>query len=230
MNLARVQEPARSVAFTTAYPFNSMVYAARTDEGIVVIDLGWARADRALERRLKALGARPEDVRHVFLTHAHRDHIAGWQTVRRATFHLSAAEVARFQGDSAFRDVPSRVAAKARGSAGPWAGEVAVEGFSRDTAFVLGADTLRAFLVPGHTPGSAAYLFRGVLFVGDAVRWGWGRGWRGAAPVFTEDGRRSRESVRSLWERTRGLDVQWVCTAHAKCSRPDTAFLRKALR
>jgi glyoxylase-like metal-dependent hydrolase (beta-lactamase superfamily II) len=35
--------------------------------------------------------------------------------------------------------------------------------------FAVGADTVRAYVVPGHTAGSAAYLFRGVLFVGDAV-------------------------------------------------------------
>lgn len=40
--------------------------------------------------------------------------------------------------------------------------------FSKDTVFVFGRDTLHAFLVAGHTAGSTAYLFRGVLFVGDA--------------------------------------------------------------
>jgi glyoxylase-like metal-dependent hydrolase (beta-lactamase superfamily II) len=66
----------------------SLVYAARTPGGVVLVDLGWWGHERAVARALADLGAGPADVTDVFLTHAHRDHVAAWRTVRHARFHL----------------------------------------------------------------------------------------------------------------------------------------------
>lgn len=230
LNLRQVQDPPRSAAVATAYPWNSMVYVARTDSGVLVIDLGWYGADRSLRRGLRRVGAAPEEVTDVFLTHSHRDHIAGWRTVRHARFHVSAAEVPLLESDAHHPDLPSRAGERLAGNPAPWHGEVAVAPFSADTAFVLGRDTVRAFPVPGHTAGSAAYLFRGVLFVGDAVAYSYLRGFRPAFGVFTDDPARSRASMAALWERVRPHAPRWVCTAHAKCARADSAFARKAIR
>ena len=41
MNMQAVREPPYSYAAATAPPWQSMVYAARTDSGVVVVDLGW---------------------------------------------------------------------------------------------------------------------------------------------------------------------------------------------
>jgi glyoxylase-like metal-dependent hydrolase (beta-lactamase superfamily II) len=82
--------------------------------------------------------------------------------------------------------------------------------------------------MPGHTAGSAAYLFRGVLFVGDAIAYTYLWGFRLAKRAFTLDWERNRESVASLWRRVAPYRVDWVCTAHAKCARPD-ALQRKGI-
>ncbi|MDQ3389200.1 MAG: hypothetical protein M3483_06825, partial [Gemmatimonadota bacterium] len=89
---------------------------------------------------------------------------------------------------------------------------------SSDTLFTFGSDTVYAFLVPGHTNGSAAYLFRGVLFVGDALSYSTSRGLKEASTVFSADLVQSRASIISLWERVQRYDVKSVCTAHAKCT------------
>lgn len=230
LNLARVQEPPRSLAIPTAFPWNSMVYLARTDSGVVAIDLGWHGAGRSLRKGLREMGAAPEEVRQVFLTHSHRDHIGGWRAVRGARFHLARDEAPLFAGEERHGDLPSRAGERVLGRASPLAGQVRLHAFGADTAFVLGGDTLRAFLIPGHTPGSAAYLFRGVLFVGDAVAYDRVRGFHSAIRVFTHDHERSRASVASLWERVKPFPVRWVCTAHAKCAQADTAFMRRTLR
>ena len=229
-NLRRVQEPGRAVAFPTAIPWTSMVYAAKTDSGVIVVDLGWRGAGGALRRRLRSLGARPEDVTDVFLTHAHRDHIGAWRAVRGARFHVLADEAPLFEGTRRHTDLPSRAARAVLGDAGPWPGEVEVRAFSSDTLFTFGRDTVRAFAVPGHTAGSAAYLVRGVLFLGDAVARKPVVGWTGADPVFTDDARRGRESLRSLLERVQPFGARWVCNAHAKCAPLDSAFIRKVTR
>ncbi len=229
-NLRRVDDAPRAVAFPTAFPWASMVYAARTGTGVVVVDLGWSGARGALRENLRRMGATPEDVTDVFITHAHRDHIGAWREVQHAVFHVAEAEAALFDGEARHSDLPSRAGRLAFGDASPWEGEVAVRTFSRDTAFVFGADTLRAFVVPGHTPGSAAYLFRGVLFAGDAIAFSRLRGFGPPFRVFTHDVPRSRASLRELWDRLEPFDVRWVCTAHSKCAEADSALIRKTTR
>lgn len=230
MNLRQVQDPPRSLALPTAYPWNSLIYLARTDSGVVVVDLGWHGAGGALREGLARMGVTPEEVRAVFLTHSHRDHIGAWRVVRGARFHLSEAEVAYFERERRHSDLPSRAGEALLGRAAPHPEELRIHPFSADTAFAFGSDTLRAFAVPGHTPGSAAYLFRGVLFVGDAVAYDRLRGFHSALRIFTDDLPRSRASVASLWSRVEPYGVRWVCTAHAKCAVADSAFMRRALR
>jgi len=225
-NIGVLRQPG-SYAVATAPPWTSMVYAARTDSGVVLVDLGWYGADRDIRRALARLGARPEDVTDVFLTHSHRDHIGGWRTVRHARFHLSAAEVPYFADSARHGDLPSRGGEAALGNPAPWAGEVRVRPFAADTAFAFGRDTLRAFVVPGHTPGHSAYLFRRVLFMGDAFTWYRLRGLHGAEAIFTASTERSRRSVRALFDRALPLGVEWACNAHAKCLRPDSSFVRR---
>jgi glyoxylase-like metal-dependent hydrolase (beta-lactamase superfamily II) len=229
-HLAALQQPGASVAFTTAGPWRSMVYAARTDSGVVLVDMGWLGAGHRLQGKLRALGAAPADVTDVFLTHSHRDHIAAWKTVRGARFHLWAPEAPLFVGARRHRDLPSRLAWRVFGRVGPRPGQVDVRPFSGDTAFVVGSDTIRAYAVPGHTAGSAAYLFRGVLFVGDAVARKPLRGYGGADPLFSMDTRLNRRSLVALFVRVPMERVRWVCNAHAKCARPEPRFIAKVTR
>jgi hydroxyacylglutathione hydrolase len=230
LNLARIQDPPRAAAVPTAFPWESMVYAARTDGAVVVVDLGWYGSSRALRKALRRVNARPEDVTDVFLTHSHRDHIAAWRQVRQARFHLFVSEAPLFTGQARHRDLPSKVGRALLGSSSPWPGEVDVETFSRDTAFVLGHDTLRAFELPGHTAGSAAYLFRGVLFVGDALFHSALTGWNPSRRIFTANGKLNRAALGSLRVRIRPYAVRWVCTAHAKCARADSTFMEREFR
>ena len=229
-HLAGIQEPGRAVAFTTTGPWRSMVYAAKTDSGVVVVDLGWAGAGGRLRKRLAGLGVAPADVTDVFLTHSHRDHIAAWRTVRGARFHLWQPEAPLFDGRRQHADFPSRLARANAGDAGPRPGEVDVRTFAGDTLFVVGSDTVWAYTTPGHTAGSATYLFRGVLFVGDAVARKPLRGYGGADPVFSLDTRMNRQSLIGLFARVPLERVRWVCNSHAKCARPDEHFIRKVTR
>jgi glyoxylase-like metal-dependent hydrolase (beta-lactamase superfamily II) len=229
LNLDRIRT-ATVEPIASGWPWHSSMYAARTDAGVVVFDLGWYGVGRALERGLARIGARPDEVAAVFLTHSHRDHIAGWNTVRQARFYLDEAEVPLFLGRALHADLPSRAASAALRAPGPWEGELALRPFAGDTAWVLGSDTIRAFRVRGHTAGSTAYLFRGILFAGDAVHrtplTGFGR----SLPIFTDDVAEAGTSLASLFDRALPYGVEWVCTAHGKCAPPDERFLRKVLR
>jgi hydroxyacylglutathione hydrolase len=217
--LPPIHSPPASLAVTTTGPWRSMMYLGRTDAGIIVIDLGWLGAEGTLRRALDEIGAGPEDVSAVFLTHSHRDHVVGWRLIPDATFHMAAPEVVRFTGRARHRGLVPRLADWLLPTDLPEPGEVRVRGFSSDTTFVVGRDTVHAFEVPGHTAGSAAYLFRGVLFVGDALSWSRFGGLREDRRHHSDDSRLNRASVGALWDRIPAGRVEWVCTAHARCER-----------
>jgi glyoxylase-like metal-dependent hydrolase (beta-lactamase superfamily II) len=202
----------------TGGPNTSLVYVARTDSGVIAIDLGWWGHERAISRALDRLGAKPSDVTQVFLTHSHRDHVAGWPMVRRARFHLAAAEYPLFVGQAQHRGWMVRWAERLNASALPKPGELDVRTFSRDTTYLIGRDTLRAYVVPGHTAGSAAYLFRGVLFIGDAATHSRFRGFRSAKAQFSDDPMLAAENLGKLWPRLPPMRVRALCTAHAECT------------
>ena len=222
-----LEVPGASALATTNGPNASMIYAARTSAGVVVVDLGWVGADGALRDALARLGAAPRDVVAVLLTHGHRDHTGAWRAVKGATFFVGAGEAPRLRGERMPDGWIPRLADRLRPPRLPRPGEVTVRAIDADTALVFGADTVRAFPVPGHTAGSAAFLVRGVLFVGDAASAGRG-GLRPARAGYTADRARARTSLARLGREAAPYAPTLVCTAHARCA-PSTAELWRRL-
>ena len=205
-----------------------MIYLARTDSGVIAIDLGWTGAQAALERGTRRLDSKLEDVRYAFITHAHRDHIGGWPYVREAAFVVGRDEVPYFTGEAQYKGFVPSSAERVTGTPRPHADSVAVIAVGSDTAFALGADTVWALMLPGHTPGSMAYLFRGILFGGDAVNYRPMAGFQGARPEMSDNPALSRASMASLWQRVDSSRVRVICSAHAKCAT-NSADLRRRL-
>ena len=216
--IAPLQLPGASAVALTSGANTSMIYLARTTDGVLAIDLGWWGHEAALASALRDLGATPADVRHVFLTHSHRDHIGAWRTVRQARFHLAEAELSRLFGDSAHRAVIPRLVDRLNDPDLPRPGELAIATFSRDTTYLVGRDTLRAYLVSGHTAGTAVYLFRGVLFLGDAVTYSRFGGFAVAKRGYSDNRRAAADNLDKLWERLPREGVRYACTAHARCA------------
>ena len=229
-DLQLIQDPPDAAAATTTGPWASMIYAARTDSGIIVIDLGWTGSEDVLPSVLAQLDATPADVRFVFLTHAHRDHIAAWPLVRHATFVIGAAEVPAFTGAAKYSGWAARMGDELNEYPRPDPGELALLTVVADTGYVLGRDTVFAFPVPGHTAGSVAYLFRGILFGGDAINWRPGAGFQGARPEFSDSIEQNRESLRNLWQRLPLSRTAVMCSAHGKCAPADSALRERVLR
>jgi hydroxyacylglutathione hydrolase len=207
-------------------PSRSMIYIAQTSAGPIIIDLGWTGAKEALRAALKELGTDSANVAGVFITHAHRDHIAGWPVVAKAPFYMAAPERDFLFGDFQYHAWIPRTAEELRPSELPASGTLQVREFTHDTSFVVGRDTVYAFMVTGHTPGSAAYLFRGVLFAGDALSHTTLAGFRMPKARFTENPREAAANLRNLFERVGTRDVKYVCTAHAECSAYNDEFMQ----
>jgi glyoxylase-like metal-dependent hydrolase (beta-lactamase superfamily II) len=213
----------------TTGPSRSMVSMFETEAGIVIVDLGWWGAEGELRESLARMGRDSSDVAAVFLTHAHRDHIAAWPAVRGATFYLAAAEEPYLFGEAEYEGWIPRLADRLADPEHPRRDEVAVRTFAADTAMVMGGDTIHAFLVPGHTPGSTAYVLRGILFAGDAVAKLALGGFRPARSAYSDDFELAQASLRSLFDRLEGHDVRVVCTAHAQCTEYSAEFRSDAL-
>ena len=211
-----VERESAAVALTGG-PNTSMVYLARTSVGVIAIDLGWWGSRDAVKGALRDLGADANDVTDVFLTHSHRDHMGAWRLLRQSRFHVSLAEKPQLFGEEEFEGWIPRLADRLKPSGVPKPNDVSAHVFAGDTVFVFGTDTLRAYVVPGHTAGSAVYLFRGVLFLGDAATYTpWG-GYASARRGYSDDARVAATNLAALWARL-PAGVEYVCTAHARCA------------
>jgi glyoxylase-like metal-dependent hydrolase (beta-lactamase superfamily II) len=174
---------------------------------IALIDAGADEDGKALLAALTRRGRNPEDVVAVFLTHGHRDHVAGVHLLPNATAHLIASELPYLSGKTEYR--------------GPLPGLMGVEdpGFrpvalaDRDRIQV-GTRAIEVFAVPGHTVGSAAYLVDDVLFLGDAASLEADGGLRSGPWLFSDDVDRQSASVRSLARALKGRRIEKMVFAH----------------
>jgi glyoxylase-like metal-dependent hydrolase (beta-lactamase superfamily II) len=166
-------------------------YIVEEPDGLVLIDSGLPAHWGALRDHLASSGAVPGDIKAVLLTHAHPDHVGLAARVRReagAAVWIHSAEAATIAAANPARAGASTERPMARYLLRRPAAMGLVLHLARNGAFhpapvsdpevfetrstltrVPGAP--EAVPVPGHTPGSTAYVFRdhGVIFSGDAL-------------------------------------------------------------
>jgi glyoxylase-like metal-dependent hydrolase (beta-lactamase superfamily II) len=192
-----------------------------TEERLTLIDAGLPGSRRPLERYLRRIGRRIEELERIICTHGHLDHIGG---VRELA--AGGADVLIHPDDLAglevtFRDV---LRARSRGSllhyVTPHPGAT-VPVRDGDAVPVLGG--LTVLHTPGHTPGSICLWAprHRILFTGDVLQVIRGR-LTYASAVFSHDYPAARQAVSRLAE----LDPQVIALAHY---RPWTADCQATL-
>jgi glyoxylase-like metal-dependent hydrolase (beta-lactamase superfamily II) len=155
----------------------SVAYLIEGDSGMVLVDAGLPGREHAVMRRLRVLAR--DDVKLIFITHAHIDHYGSAAALRR----LTGAPIGIHH-----RDADAMACGETRvGSVRGW-GRVAwpvMRPFERllrpaptpPDVLLEDGDDLRAYGVdavvlhtPGHTPGSACLIVQGQwAFVGDLL-------------------------------------------------------------
>jgi glyoxylase-like metal-dependent hydrolase (beta-lactamase superfamily II) len=156
-----------------------------------IVDTGIASSPaEGMAPALAALGRRIEDVRWILLTHGHIDHVGGahalWElTGRKAQVVIHEADAPMLRTRRAHVD--DYLAGRGRYLGDPEgaakvaaAGNAVISGELEPTLLVRGGETLSlggdvtvsVHSIPGHTPGSVAYVVDGQrsAFVGDAVQ------------------------------------------------------------
>jgi glyoxylase-like metal-dependent hydrolase (beta-lactamase superfamily II) len=170
------------------------VYVITTDEGLVLVDGGWAipEAREVLDRSLTSIGAGYGDIKRFLVTHVHRDHYSLAVVLGRevgAEVSLGIGEkpsIEAMQHPEMLEGNPFATILNAAGA--PDVAEVWDQGrhierpdmswwqypdawFQGDHEIPVGHRTLDAVQTPGHTPGHFVFADRpaGLLFAGDHV-------------------------------------------------------------
>lgn len=156
-----------------------------------IVDTGIASSPaEGMVPALEAIGRRVEDVRWILLTHGHIDHVGGahalWElTGRRAEVVIHEADAPMLRSRRAH--VEEYLRGRGRYLNDPEgeakvtaAAEAVISGEMEPTKVLRGGETLSlggdvtvsVHPVPGHTPGSVAYVIDGrrSVFAGDAVQ------------------------------------------------------------
>ena len=156
-----------------------------------IVDTGIASSPiDGMAPAIEALGRRIEDVRWIFLTHGHIDHIGGahalWEmTGRRAQVVIHEADAPMLRSRKAHVDEYLSARGLYLGDPEGDAKQIAatqavISGEMEPTRLVRGGETISlggdvtvsVHSIPGHTPGSVAYVLDGQndVFVGDAMQ------------------------------------------------------------
>lgn len=194
----------------------SRVYLV-VDERITIIDTGSPGSGPRIVEALRALGRSPDEVETIVITHYHIDHVGGLPELQRflpARTAVHAVEAPYIVSDDPLPN-PFRHPLLARLTE-PFLlrqdpGAARVDLALRDGDELPGLGGMRIVHAPGHTAGSISIYFpeRGVLLVGDAMQYRFGRLML-PNRLFTQDMRQAAESIRKLAE----LDYDTLCFSH----------------
>jgi hydroxyacylglutathione hydrolase len=160
---------------------------------VALVDAGKDASGKAILMALARRGLTASSVAAIFLTHGHGDHTAACKVFPDAQVYALETEVA-LVGDAAKVTHPLKD------------GEVSQ----------VGDLHVEAFAVPGHTPGSAVYLARGVLFFGDSAGASKDGVMMKAVRLFSKDPAQNVASLKALEARLapRASEIKALAFAH----------------
>jgi metallo-beta-lactamase class B len=131
----------------------TIVWAITTRDGIVLVDSGQAGRTDAIVAEMQKVGLNPADVKYILLGHGHGDHFAG-AAYFQERYGTRVAAGARDWDLMHPPGAPADSASRREGRP-PRRDLVLEEG----TPVTLGEQTVRIVEIPGHTPGSVAFIF-----------------------------------------------------------------------
>ncbi len=209
-------------------------YLVDGDE-LTLIDTGLPGMTPALLKAIRNAGRKPNDLRHIAITHHHTDHTGSLAklsaTVPAAKVYVHPLDAAITQGT---KPIPGPSSESRLGKVlGPLImrmqparlDHVDIDALVEDEMEIPAAGGLKVIHSPGHTAGHVSYLKPGnggVLFVGDAADNVFGVG----TPInmFTENMEEARASIRKIAE----LEFDAACFGHGGVlkGRANIAFRR----
>lgn len=136
-------------------------YLFRTEDGLILIDGGYATTAPQILKNIRALGFEPKQVKILLSTHAHFDHAAGLAQIKRETG--AAFYASKLDGDLIARgghgDFFLKEDEKFGGDATIFEPVKPDRTLADGQKVTLGGVTLTAHLTPGHTKGCTSWTF-----------------------------------------------------------------------
>jgi glyoxylase-like metal-dependent hydrolase (beta-lactamase superfamily II) len=186
---------------------------------VILFDAGMDPEGHAIDDMLRALRATRDDVKHVFLTHGHFDHVAAAGLYRNAQVHAGTGDLAMMAHRESARPITPRLFGALIDSSSVEPNSPLDE---RRRIDVGSGKSVLTMPFPGHTPGSFLFLFDGVPFTGDSILLEGGR-LTHAMPGNSVDLAQNKVSIRSLAGLLENERVDYVCTGHMWCTAPGMA-------
>ncbi len=167
------------------------VYIIAGKKGCYLIDSGVAGSETIIEKELTQMGRSISDVKALFITHAHPDHIGGAAALKRASgcqIYASAGEaswIANIDLQFKQRPIPDFYQLVSE--------SVSPDHFlaEHDTVILEQGLTLQAISTPGHSADEISFIMDKSVFIGDSVPV------RGDIPIYV-DVQQLRNSLHKL--------------------------------
>ena len=191
---------------------------------VILVDCGNDRKAKAILDALRQMGLGHEAVKTILLTHAHFDHTSGCGAFPDAETFAMAAEKPLLEGRAPAKSVVEFLLGKR--SSGIHVSRYLQDGDTLRRGEVL----VTAYLIPGHTDGSAAYLAAGTLYLGDSADSAKNGSLLPAKRFVSNSTKQNRASLRMLAEKLKpeASEIQFMEFAHSGPLRGITALLNFA--
>jgi glyoxylase-like metal-dependent hydrolase (beta-lactamase superfamily II) len=181
------------------------------NRNIALVDAGNSPDGKPVAAALNLKGLAPSDVKAVFLTHGHPDHIGAAKLFTHAKIYAAKEEVETAAG---IKNNPSPLGR----FQSPKPTGVKVTDIVKDGDVIgFGSLKIEVFLIPGHTQGSTAYLVDGVLILGDAALASSDGTLKHAVWLFSTDIDQQNKSLKTLAAKLQGrkTEVKTILFSHS---------------
>lgn len=175
------------------------------DDDVILIDTGRPGQGKGILKELNSMNIRPEDIKHILITHHDVDHIGNLallEKVSDARIWASKEDIPYINGDKNRPGIKRMVSILMR-TGKP--GNISTYPQKQEI------EDIKIIPTPGHTSGHVCLLYEDVLLAGDLLRNSKGQ-LKPLASFMNDDETALRKSIDKIDQ----FSFKWVCPAHGE--------------